>query len=109
MITKDGDLAEYITVYFSSILFFFGVRLFWDFLFTKTMFKKNFYIEMDQKTKNRYLEKWTSNLHHIMAAILAAINIWYVSDCNILTDDVCFMTAKSYFTSVELFYVGYVT
>ena len=109
MVTKDGDLAQYIFVYFASIIFFFGVRLFWDFLFTKTSFKKDFYISMDQQTKNRYLEKWTSNTHHILASVLAAINIWYVSDCDIWTDDVCYMTAQPYYTTVELIYVGYTT
>lgn len=47
MITKEGDLTEYLYVYFSSILFFFGMRLFWDFLFTKTLFRKDFYVKMD--------------------------------------------------------------
>ena len=109
MVTQDGDLKLYLFSYFSSIVFFFGVRLFWDYMFTRTIFKKDFYIAMDQQTKNRYLEKWTSNFHHILAAILAASNFWYISDCDIWTDDVCFMTSRPYFSCVELFYIGYVT
>ena len=64
---------------------------------------------MDTKTQNRYLEKWTSNFHHILCSILAAINIWYLSDCDIWNDDVCFMTAEARYTCVELIYIGYLT
>ena len=65
-------------------------------------------MKMDEQGKQRYLEKWTSNFHHLLIQILVWIN-FQNSDCDFWNDEICFMTVQPRFMCVELVYIGYIT
>ena len=65
LITKEGDLLLYIQWYVGAVVFFFIARFAIRFFFEKIIKKENF-MKMDEQGKQRYLEKWTSNFHHLL-------------------------------------------
>jgi len=107
------NLGYYLSVYFSAIIFFFitnyCIRLVFD-----GIGKKGFAEKDDPIVRQRYLEKWNSNLHHV---IIFALVAW--GYCNqkvegsypyiFFYDDVAFLTVNPTFVMIEMVYIGYIT
>jgi hypothetical protein len=92
LITKDGDIQMYLTWYFGSIVAFFILNYMLRVWF-ENIIKKPCFLEKNSVQKQRYLEKWTSNWHHV---IIVAMVYWGFSneECGAFAwfyNDVCFL------------------
>jgi len=112
MFTKESDLQTYLIVYLASIVAFFIINYFLRFLFS-TCVNTNVFDKKSVKERMRYLEKWTSNVHHVLIVYLTYYN-FKNQDCEIegesfFSNDVCMLQVDSKFVMAELVYLGYMT
>lgn len=76
--------------------------------------KKQDYLNKDAKAQQRYLEKWTSNVHHVIIVYMIYCHL-VETNCEgsypyiFLYDDVCFLQIDSVYVKTTMFYLGYIT
>lgn len=100
----------YLQIYFGTIVFFFMTNFALRFFF-EAIGKLNYH-DKDPVAKQRYLEKWNSNVHHVI--IFALVYYGYTSHDPerpfvFFKDDVAFMTVHPPFVCIEMVYLGYIT
>ena len=71
--TTDQDYKNYLMVYFASIVVFFIINFILKLMFTHCVNTKVF-LKKDTTERMRYLEKWTSNVHHVLIVYLTYYN-----------------------------------
>ena len=104
------NLNLYIQFYVGAILFFFMTNFGLRFLFE--MIGKANYSDKDPVGKQRYLEKWNSNVHHVIIFCFVYYGYTHQDIQNpfvFFTDDVVFMTVNPTFVCIEMVYLGYIT
>ena len=111
--TKPEDSQIYPKVYVGAIVAFFIINFILRLMFTYCC-KKELFNAKNKVQKQRYLEKWTSNVHHVIIVCLTSFNFMYQT-CeegegqNFFNNDVCFMQVDPKFVMAEMVYVGYLT
>jgi hypothetical protein len=104
------NLNLYLQFYFGAMIFFFLTNFALRFLFE--MIGKANYHDKDPVGKQRYLEKWNSNVHHVI--IFSCVYYGYTNQdienpFIFFKDDVAFMTVHPPYVCIEMIYLGYIT
>ena len=73
MLPETKELWIYLAFYFGTIIF----HIFWHYVLRFWFEKvraKDYFLDKDEKSKLRYLEKWNSNWNHVIVIIMCYVN-----------------------------------